>query len=150
MAYESDPDHFCYTLAVPVPGEDGQAPGDLWLGVLGEATPDEMNIFSESRGDMDFIAWPDENGVYCVVQNDVWTGWWTRDQATPLYRPSNVDNEARFEVGLPVGWMPPEPELPRMSVWERLVSNATGLNNNGKKVEKPATKRARKTKKKVV
>ncbi len=124
---------YIFTLAFPV--VDSEEPGDLWVANIHEATPDSMSDFTDGGDATDYVAWPDEHGLYIVVPYSAW-----KDPASDIrqeaheegfpvdrpegmvFRPPQIVRALRFDVGQPVGWAP---EPPRVSVWEHLRRNIT-------------------------
>lgn len=156
-AYEGDSRYF-FQLSFTV--EDGEEPSDLWVANIYDAKPSMMEFFSDGHDAVNYVAWPDENGLYMVAPysawKEVWAPWtdadWIGDasppQPQPMFRPETVVYALRFEVGPPVGWTPPGRKV---SVWEHLLNN-TRMKYDGKEVnempakKKPAAKAAAKPK----
>jgi hypothetical protein len=144
MAYEGDRDHYLYTLTVDVEEEEDE-PSDLWVAEIHEATPDTILYFREDG--LDLIAWPDDSGLYSLVDYNTWKTPWLpwieswrfnkiKDQfEEPFFRPPGVISaNPSFEVGPPLGWTPPVPLPPRVSVWDRLVRNSSIRLSSGEEV----------------
>jgi hypothetical protein len=151
MAYEGE-DRYLFSVLVESPAqvEAGDEPSDLWIAAIEECTPMSWYSFSEAHGNPDFVMWPTMQGVYGLVPYETWADVWApwEDGATevagsaePFYRPEQIASATvpgPFDVGLPIGWVPPEPPqppTPPMSVWDHLLRNV------GKEVTDMAAKK---------
>lgn len=153
-AYEGDK-RYLFHLSFPIPETDDFA--DLWVANIHEATPDAMAYFADGGAVTDHVAWPDEEGLYVLVPYARWgETWypgrregWERDRPypNPYFRPADVEYALRYEVGRPIGWVPPGRKV---SVWEHLRRNLSINIEDGKEVTTmPAKKKAAKAKAKA-
>jgi hypothetical protein len=125
--YAGDRDRFCYNLAIPVPNGPDVEDGYIWIGTVEDATSSAMAHFFEASSPPEYVAWPDEKGVYIVVSYDLWMEYWEDEHGNTYeglngYRPWSIGEhelehtQARFVVGPPIGWTPPAPPTPKVSV----------------------------------
>ncbi len=138
---------------------------EVWVADIHDATPDVLNYFTDGGHAADMVAWPNEGGHYIVVPYAAWQETWYPGSADgyprypkhtfPFYRPINIlsqhPDEVRlcmqFDVGKPLGWMPP---APKVSIWEHLRRNLSiDLREEGEEVRSMAAKKASKTKAKA-
>ena len=158
-----------YLFVVGLPIDEGSDdPAELWIATIQRGTPEELAYFKggdRSDPPVDFVAWPNEAGVYGVVNFMAWTLYWHEEErrvqsalehdagvcTEDAYRPAHVPVIDRtFDAGLPVE---PEPSYHhRVSVYEHLRRNLTvDMSECGKEVnEMAATKKPAKKATKTV
>ncbi len=144
-AYEGD-DRFLFVLSYVV--QDGEEPADLWVANMHEAVPDTFSYFADGGDATDYVAWPDEEGLYIVVPYSVWKETWhpgrsdgfdhDRPYPDPFFRPADVLYALRFDVGKPEGWAPPGRKV---SVWEHIRRNVRASMPERKEVKEMVAKK---------
>lgn len=152
-----------YTISLPFEEIDGDPP-EVWVASIDQASPEEMTEFTEYRGVIDRLLWPDVEGVFALVAYQEWNDHWyeaeshqdpdseIRVQVDP-FRPKTVFTVGvRYSVGVPRTQHESKPVTRKVSVWEHVRRNALiNTDENGKEVNQMAAKKsaAKKTAKKT-
>lgn len=119
--YEGGDDRICFCIDMPF---DDREPGSLWLALVEDTRPSDMDYFRE--GSWNTIFWPSRSGVFCAVPYALWKETWKPWEENysepmggdPYYRPEAVQ-DPQNPGGCAIG--PPFVRtVPKVSVWEHL------------------------------